>query len=100
MNQKSSDSAGRQRSSEHNALEENLPSEEQRVSENDPGRAPDNSSSTSGERSPIHNHSSNEVSVEKNDEESIEKGHGKDSVQYDNAVSLIVKNTCCINMHL
>lgn len=77
-----SDSTCRQKSPEHNALEENMPSptslEEQRVSEDDPRRATDNSSSTSGERSPIHTHNSNEVSVENSDDESFENSHGKD----------------------
>lgn len=92
FNQKASDNACRQRSPEHNAVEENIPSpsflEEQRVSEDEPRQGPDNCSSA-GEKSPIHTHSSNEMSVENSDEESSEKDHGKNSV----VVSFIVKTT-------
>lgn len=88
-NQRASHYASHQKSPEYDA--EKMPSpehsyclEEQRVSEEDscyvPSPAPYNSSSTSGQKSPIHT-DSNEFSVESNASDSVEREDGKVSTR-------------------
>lgn len=106
-NQRASHYASHQKSAEYDAIEK-MPSpehsyslEEQRVSEEDsccvPSPAPDNSSSTPGQKSPIHT-DSNEFSVESNASDSVEREDGKVSTREElvDCVILIFNMMFCV----